>query len=166
MSRKTYKTKGGFWYFVYELQPNPEEVSEIRLWIALPREQPGQRVRLGNFHPISEILSDEWGNRVAFWRIHPDPDCKELVFHYDFDVICETVLTKVDPSRIQPYDTNSPLSHRFTSSEPRYELTEKVRKLAQRVIGNETNPYYQARKIFDWTVDNISYFYPDGVVFK
>jgi len=36
-------------------------------------------------------------------------------------------------------------------------LTPEIRKLAGEIVGSEKNPYFKARKLYDWVVDNIPY---------
>jgi hypothetical protein len=50
---------------------------------------------------------------------------------------------------------------RYTKSEPWIEITPEIEETAAEIVRDETNPYFQARRIFHWVVDNMSYEYPD-----
>ncbi len=58
-------------------------------------------------------------------------------------------------SKLKPYDTTSELYRRYTASEyPHMQKTERMKKLAHSLVGNEKNPVLQASIIYDWIVSN------------
>ncbi|MBN2380916.1 transglutaminase domain-containing protein [candidate division WOR-3 bacterium] len=154
-------TKGRYWFFADKVKP-VDDSAEIMLWIALPPNHPGQDVEIIHICPEpEEIIEDTLsGNRVVFWRITSFED-KNILFYYDFVFSRWEVRTDVDPDSIADYDTTSVEYMRYTASEPWIELTDDIRAKAYEIVGVENNPYYQARKIYDWTIDNMVYKYPD-----
>lgn len=152
---------GRFWAFV-EIPEASEDSAELWLWITLPPEHEGQDVTVDEIYPEPyEIVEDSLGrNRIIFWRI-TDLGADEIYFYYDFTFTRYEVVTDVDPEKIESYDTTSSEYLRYTQSEPWIELTDEIKAKAQKVVGNEVNPYNQARLIFDWVIENMVYEYPE-----
>jgi hypothetical protein len=64
----------------------------------------------------------------------------------------------VDPKKIKPYDKNSEVYKKNTMERaPHLVFTPALRKLASEIVGEETNPYLKAKKIFLWITENITY---------
>jgi len=154
--------KGRYWHFFDGV--SVEESPEIRLWVALPPNHRGQEVEIRDIHPEpEEIIEDKLsGNRIIFWRITDFSNPDQLYCSYDFQFKRETVLTDVDPEKVGPYDKESDEYRRYTQSEPWIEITDEIRARAEEIVGGETNPLLQARRIFDWILENMVYEYPDA----
>jgi tetratricopeptide (TPR) repeat protein len=64
---------------------------------------------------------------------------------------------QVDPLRVGEYDLESALYQQYTESYGNITITDEIRDTALRVVGNETNPYLAAKKIYDYVISNITY---------
>ena len=158
-----YKLIGRYWHVVDNVgYAEGDGPREILLWVALPVDRREHRVTLGAISPDpTEILTDvETGNRVVLWRVTEPPEGEQLVFRYDFEVVNRAVLTDIDPDKVRRVAEGAPEYRRYTISEPWLEITPAIRDQAAAVVGDETNPYRQARLLFDWVVDVMVYDYP------
>lgn len=63
----------------------------------------------------------------------------------------------VDPAKVKPYDTGSPEYVKYTGSSGNIVVTPEMKAKALSIIGNETNPYLQAQKIYWDTVTTHPY---------
>ena len=156
-------TAGRYWCFVENIQATGDS-PEVRLWVALPLNHRGQKVEIGEIYPEPvKILEDPLGgNRIVFWRLKDFEGADEAYVYYDFTFAGELVSGEdIDPEMIEPYDEASPDYQRYMQSEPWIEVTDAIRAQAGEIVGDETNPYYKAKKIFDWVAYNIRYEYPD-----
>jgi hypothetical protein len=152
-----------YWCFVDNIQVTGD-APEVRLWVALPVEHRGQKVEIGEIYPEPETVVDDplGGNRIVFWRLTDLDGADETYVYYDFAYAGELVSgADVDPENVEPYDEGSPEYQRYLQSEPWVEVTDAIRAEAAEIVGDETNPYWKAKKIFDWTVYNIRYEFPD-----
>lgn len=153
--------EGRYWHFFDNV--SAEDSAEMRLWVALPPNHPGQETVIRNIHPRPDriIEDDQTGNRIVFWRLsdftHPD----ELYCYYDFQFGREPVLTEIDPELVGEYRRESEEYRRYTVSEPWIEITDEIRTKAVETAGEGTNPFLQSLRIFEWLLDNMSYEYPD-----
>ena len=151
--------KGRFWYFIENIEVEDPKKTEILLWVAMPMNHIGQEAIIETIHPAPvEIIEDHIsGNRVIFWRIAELNDVTELCFYADFKVNPSEVNTDVDPQKIKSYDKKSTEYLRYTRSEPGMEITQEIKEKAFDIAKQESNPYLQAKKIFDWVIGNMTY---------
>jgi hypothetical protein len=151
-----------YWAFVENIQVTGD-APEVRLWVALPMNRLGQKVEMGEIYPEPAAVVDDplGGNRVILWRLTDLEGAHEAYVYYDFAYAGEEVNVDIDPSKIEPYDEESAEYQRYTRSEPWIEVTDAIVAQAGEIVGDETNPYYRAKKIFDWVVYNIRYESPD-----
>jgi len=54
----------------------------------------------------------------------------------------------IDPAKVKPYNTSDPEYRKYTSPTTNIALTPAMKQKAQAIVGNETNPYLQAQKIY------------------
>ena len=57
----------------------------------------------------------------------------------------------IDPTRVLPYNTSSPLYQQYTAPSKNVAITPAMKAKALAIVGNETNPYLQAQKIY-WDI--------------
>lgn len=63
----------------------------------------------------------------------------------------------IDPAKVLPYNTSDPVYIKYTKSGPNIVITPEIAKKAQVIVGNETNPYLQAQKIYWYIVNTYPY---------
>ena len=155
--------KGRYWYFIDNIKVEEGKSPEILLWVALPMSHRGQSVKIEKIYPEPmELIHDSVnGNEVVFWRETELENKKRIFFYCDFRVLPEKVETEIDPRKIVAYQKESAEYKRYIKSEPWLEITPEIREKAVELVDKETNPYFQAKKIFDWVVENMNYEYPD-----
>jgi transglutaminase-like putative cysteine protease len=66
--------------------------------------------------------------------------------------------TEIDPEKVEAYNEDNPLFKLYTQPEAFVESNDKeIVEIANRVAGDETNPYKMARKFYDYVVDTARY---------
>ena len=63
----------------------------------------------------------------------------------------------IDPAKVQPYNTTSPEYLKYTASGKNIVVTPAMKAKAQEIVGNETNPYLEAQKIYWYIMDTLPY---------
>jgi len=63
----------------------------------------------------------------------------------------------IDPAKVKPYNTSAPEYLKYTASGRNIVVTPEMKNMAQGIVGNETNPYLQARKIYWHIMDTLPY---------
>jgi transglutaminase-like putative cysteine protease len=142
----------------------PEAVKEgekVRIWIPLPRRcELHPSIKIVNFYPVKPYVSHENApQRTAFFEVYASKDKAEASIEYEYTT--QAFHLNVDSSKITSYDESSDIFIKYTSEEPPHiEFTNKLRKLAEEIVGSERNPYVKAKKIFTWITKNIKYNLP------
>jgi len=101
---------------------------------------------------------DELGNRVLTIHFQCAPDQKYSITLLEYMMNSE-ISFSIDPAKIGEYDRASLWYKTYTASAQYIESDNpEIVAASKRIVGNETNPYLQARKIFDF-VRNIPFDY-------
>ncbi|MBU2562143.1 MAG: transglutaminase-like domain-containing protein [Nanoarchaeota archaeon] len=88
---------------------------------------------------------------------------KKFQLKIDFSFDCHETILEVNSNKTKPYNKNSKLYQQYTKSEKYLEQTKEITKLAKSIVGEESNFFKQARKLFDWIIENINYKYPPEI---
>jgi transglutaminase-like putative cysteine protease len=126
----------------------------IRAWLPYPRE--GNRrqrdVKLEAADPPTYLIADN--DRYLQRTIYMEKKAvagQPTVFHCTFSFTSYAEYTHIDPMRVQPYDTSSALYKEHTREVPPHIVfTEELKAISRQVVGNESNPYLKAKRIFAW----------------
>lgn len=124
----------------------------LRVWMPFPYENLRQRnIRLkGSNRPVT--MSEGSKHHTVYMEAVAEagkPTHFEYSFSYD---VGERHIAQQDLiAMLEPYNTSSDLYRRYTASEPRHMIiTDEMRALARRIVGDEENPVLQASKIYEW----------------
>jgi hypothetical protein len=141
----------------------PEGAKKIRLWCALPQEDAASKIGdLKIESPFKHsIEKDSEGNRILFIEIE-NPTVKEFSVVETFKITRSEIVSGVDASKTRPYSEGE-LKGMTKYLEPNTNvvINDEIRALAQQIVGVEKNPVLAARKLYDWTLDNIMYWVKD-----
>lgn len=141
-----------------------DAVPELRVWSAQIIDRLNQQdVQLldCSIEPDLVFREPENGNIIAYWNLTPRLDVSSaftITRHIRFTAY--EVSYQIDPTKIGKYNKKSRLYKLYTREEPFLKQTDEIKHLARQIVGNETNPYFKARLIFDWLLDNMHYYYP------
>jgi hypothetical protein len=147
----------------YSIQVDKEKLpaeGHIRLWVPLPLQTACQRgFKLIKAEPSAAVIGyPKTSGDVAY--IHFDLDMKN---EEDLNVSISYTFThyqqgfEVDLEEVGTYDLDSDLYKQYTKSTKNIFYNEAMKNLAQKIVGNETNPYLMAKKLYYYIVNNISY---------
>lgn len=134
----------------------PGEV--IRCWLPFAREDHKRQtdVKLISVNSDNYIIApDKYLQRTIYFEKTSEQG-KPTVFEYSLEYTGKNEFNKIDPAKIKPYKTDSDLYKEFTSErKPHIVFTDKIKELSMKIVGDETNKYLAARKIYKWINDNI-----------
>jgi transglutaminase-like putative cysteine protease len=106
------------------------------------------------------------GSEMYYWHLKNTPAWgKTQDLKYRFTFTAYETLTSIDPNTVGSYNTLSAEYRLYTRAEPYVESDDpQIRALAERVGGDETNPYRLARKFYEYVVANARYQMVDGLI--
>jgi hypothetical protein len=148
------------YHITYTLTVNPGEVPEgetIRCWLLCPREEPHQTdFRMIRSQPEEHFVAPPDTPQRTIYLEQPSRGGEPTEFQVEYEYTAWAFHPDIDPDATVPYDTDSEEYRRFTAEEPPHIVfSPRIRQLTQEIVGDETNPYLKARRIFDWINDNI-----------
>ncbi len=128
-----------------------------KLWMLVPRtwDSSGMaNVEVTGFSPTPDDVFDEaQGNRLAFWNVNYRSTAE---YSIAFRIDLAPIKYQIDPGNLGAYDTSSPEYQLYTKATATIQSAHaEIVSLANQIAGSETNPYYQARAIHAWVVENV-----------
>lgn len=139
--------------YSFELVPDPAKIDrnkDLKLWIPIPREWNSQKaVKIVSVEPPAhaEYQDPEHGNLMLFWDFGKGPEKPSYKVDIRFRLESYEIHGVVDPDRIGHYDKTTKEYAFFTRSSHTIPITPKVMELAKIAVGDEKNPYLQAKRI-------------------
>lgn len=130
----------------------------IRCWMPFPREGNARQknVRLISSEPEdAEITSNANLQRSVYMEKKAVKD-QPTIFRIEFEVETSAQYFELKPEEIKPYNTESEVYKEFTAQRtPQIVFTPKIKLLAKRILGGETNPLLKVQKIYNWINDSV-----------
>lgn len=145
----------------------PEGARDVRVWFPLPRVEPEQVTT--DLHveapPGWRETTDAAGNRYVYVQVdHPGA---KVVVKTTFTVARREQNVDVNPARTRPLtDGERRQMAAYLGSNQHVVVDDEIRRLAASIVGGETNPLEAARKLYDWTLDNVEYWVKDPSKWK
>lgn len=106
-----------------------------------------------------EIVTDRWGQPVAVFRFRGVPPAETVSAGYGARIRLGELHYAFYPRDVQGLDQiPRKLLEEQTSATSRLQLEKEViQRTASEIVGEEKNPYWIARKIFDWVNEKLEY---------
>jgi len=149
--------------YIFEMEPDPAKIDrakDLKLWLPLPREWDSQKsVKILSINPPPHATYEdpEFGNRMVFWDFGKGPEKTVYTAAIKFRLEAYDIRVEVDPAKVGTYDKSSPEYALYTRSEHTIRITPKIRELAKEAIGDEKNPYLQARRIARYAYEKVHF---------
>lgn len=145
--------------YTVTLKPNEVPPGEIiRCWLPFPREGHNRQidVKLLAVNSDEYVIADNLNQQRTLYFEKVTQKDQPTVFHMVLEVTMFAEVNFIDPDFIKPYNRESGLYKTFTSERaPHIIFTDKIKELSHKIVGEETNPYLIAKKIFTWISENI-----------
>jgi len=153
--------------YTFEMFPDPNKVDrhkDLKVWIPIPREWDSQKaVKIISVEPEphGRYVDPEYGNPMLFWDFGQEVEIPSYKVNLKCRVEQYEVHSNIDPNRIVPYDKKNIDYTLYTQSTHTISITDKVMQLAEIAVGNEKNPYRQAKLIYEFVREKMCYRIPD-----
>jgi transglutaminase-like putative cysteine protease len=141
----------------------PDGAKIVRVWFALPQEDAFSAVHNLTVAAKEAVRysADSWDNRVGYLEVR-QPAAGPIEVREDFDLTRTEVRTQVDAAATRPLTpAERGALERYLLPATHVVVNEQVKKLAASIVGGETNPVRVARKLYDWTLQNVDYWVKD-----
>jgi transglutaminase-like putative cysteine protease len=136
-------------------------VDSVELWMPLPVVWDSQKdVTLERTDPeVTEQSKDsQYGNGILYWKLGAVSRGSSKTVTMQVVFTAYEILYEIDPTEVGVYDKASSEYKQYTKSEDYVEADYgPIKEEAKRIVGEETNPYRQARLIYNWVLQHMTY---------
>lgn len=140
----------------------PKGAKHIRMWMAVPQQDAFTEVdnlKITADTPV-RYFADSWGNKIAYAEVQNPPE--KMVIQETFGIKRTEVHAVADPAHTRPLnDKERTALQRYMMPSTYVIVNDDIKKLAATIVGNESNPIKAARKIYDWSYQNVNYWVKD-----
>jgi transglutaminase-like putative cysteine protease len=143
----------------------PAGADKIRIWFAVPQQTGAAQVSdfsVDAPYPV-QYDRDSWGNKVGYIEVDK-PSGQDIDITEHFKLNTTETLNTLDPSKTRPLtDAERNALQHYLLPSSYVVINPQIKALAAQITGGETNPILAARKLYDWTLQHVTYWveYPD-----
>lgn len=147
--------------FTHEVKVNGQgKLKNLDVFISIPENMPQQKIMNESFSPQNYLVKkDRWQQPVAAFN-YKDISSNETVLSI-MKVQSEVSAIRyfIFPDKVGPLKSIPPeISRLYTANGSKYMIDDSyIQKLAKEIVGEETNPYRMARRIFNYVRNNLEY---------
>ncbi len=122
----------------------------VRAWIPYPRADKGQQedIRFIASQPSAHQIAPESALQRTVYLEQPAQAGKPTVFKITYAVTLYAQYHAIDPARVQPEPVTPELAPYVAERAPHVVFTGPLRVFSRQVVGDATNPYDIARRIY------------------
>jgi len=137
------------------------EVLEGSVCFAIPVESPSQKFVTPIKYSLepTETPSDKWGQKVALFRYKGLKAGESLRFSWEADVELNGMRWKIYPDLVGPAsDIPEEVGRLYLEDSIKYDIHNPyIRKVVKKVVGDESNLYWKARKLYNFVIHALEY---------
>ena len=131
----------------------------IRCWIPFPREIENRQteIKVISTEPAVYHLADNSKlQRTIYFEKLSNGNVK-TEFFVEYTYTGHGVYVPIDPEKVVPVAERDDLCRYMTERLPHIYYADTLRRLSEIIVGDETNPYRIAQKLFAWVDTNITW---------
>ena len=132
----------------------------LRVSMRMPASiERGRGAQLDQFAVPSKTGPDRWGQECEVYELGSVRVGQKVSLSYSIDVEISAIRYLIIPERVGSLaDIPADIREKFTADGTHYLInTPFIRETVQKVVGDEKNPYWIARKIYDFLIERLSY---------
>lgn len=124
----------------------------VRCWIPFPREIVERQtdIKLHNTEPSEYKIADESQLQRTIYFEKSAIKNEKTVFSAEYEFTNRGASVKIDPEKVKPVEANSEIFPFLQEVPPHIVFTDELQELSKKIVGDETNPYKTAQKIYEW----------------
>jgi glutamine cyclotransferase len=147
--------------FTHQVKVNGQgKLNNLDVFIAIPENMPQQKILNKSFTPQNYTLKkDRWQQPVAAFNYQNIRSNETVQSVMVVKAEISAIRYFIFPDEVGSLKSISPeISHLYTANGSKYMTDDPyIQKLANEIVGNETNPYRIARRIFNFVRNNLEY---------
>jgi transglutaminase-like putative cysteine protease len=147
--------------------PVPAGSKQVRLWFPLPRDDEAQSVT----DVVVEAptgwreATDQHKNRYVYAQV--DSPGEKVVVQTSFKVTRKEQNASIDAKKTRPLTAEESKEYAaWLGNDKNVVVNDEFKALAAQIRGDEKNPVLVAKKLYDWTLQNVEYWVKDPSKWK
>ncbi len=137
----------------------PGEITGGTMVLAIPVDGPNQKLDRVSWSEGARREKDQWGQEVAVYELgHLAPGEKKAVQLAGTGTFYR-ISTKIFPHLVGSLDeVPADIRKKYLADADKYRVqSDYIQGKVKEVVGDETNPYFKARKLYDFLIGRINY---------
>lgn len=130
----------------------------VRCWLPFPRNRSGHQtdIKIISTEPAKYLVAENSTNlqRTLYLEKMAQPN-EPMNFQLIFEYTGHARYEKIEPGKIHKLVNPNHFMPYLNERAPHIVFTKELKTLAKEIIGEETNPYLKAKKIYKWIDTNI-----------
>jgi len=139
----------------------PGTVTDLAVNLALPMELPSQKLlsELTFSHTPVKRAADQWDQPCAVFELGSVPAGTKATLDYHVEAEVSAIRFLIIPEHVGALEEiPEAIRTKYTQSGSRYRVgSPYIQQKAREIVGSEQNPYWIARKIYDFVIDSLEY---------
>ncbi|MGB8658518.1 MAG: transglutaminase domain-containing protein [Candidatus Zixiibacteriota bacterium] len=139
----------------------PGVIKDLDVYLAVPESLSNQEIvgQIEYFPQPTDFLTDQWGQKVAHYKFQNLEATKFVSVGMKVKTKLHKVRYFIFPEKVGALkDIPKTISEKYLADDTKYSLSDPfIQKSAKEAVGNETNPYWIARKIFNYVIAHMEY---------
>lgn len=140
-------------------------LQNLDVYVGIPENQPQQQILKMDFSPANPpMVKDKWSQQYAHFRYESKPAESVIRSVMTVDAKISEITYFVFPDRCGTLaDIPADIRKTYTANDTKYLIDDPyMQRTAKEVVGTETNPYWIARKVFDFVRNKLEYLMAGG----
>lgn len=140
----------------YSIEVKPDVVPDgemLRVWLPYPRRDKNSQTGiklLATSQPDYIISPDNYLHSSMYMEKRAKKG-ESAQFKIEYEYTSNGQFVTFDPQSVRPYKVDSDLYKTYTSERsPQILFSDNIKAAVKEAVGEETNPYLKARKIYEW----------------
>jgi transglutaminase-like putative cysteine protease/glutamine cyclotransferase len=136
------------------------KLKNLDVFISIPENMTQQKILDKSFIPQNYLLKkDRWQQPIALFNYQNISSNETVESIMIVEAEISAIRYFIFPDKVGPLKSiPQKISQLYTANGSKYMTDDPyIQKLAKEVVGDETNPYWIARKIFDYVRNNLEY---------
>ncbi|MFH2142385.1 MAG: transglutaminase domain-containing protein [Bacteroidota bacterium] len=141
----------------------PGTVKSLDVYFAVPIDRVSQKInKQVVFYPENaneKIITDKWNQKVAHYHLENLKSNESYEVQMKIDVTCYSVRYYIFPDKVGTIsEIPDEIKKKYLENNEKYQYDDPiVQKAVKDAVGEEKNPYWIARKIFNYLINNMYY---------
>jgi len=139
----------------------PKEVTDVTVNLAVPMELPNQKLLtdIDYSMPPCKTARDRWGQQCALFELDRVAAGTKATLTYSLEAEVSAIRYLIIPETTGTLDDiPADIREKYTVDGSRYRINSPyMQETVKKIVGEEKNPYWIARRVFDFVIDHLKY---------